>query len=288
MTPVLSGIDHAIVGVRDLEAARRTYAHLGFVISPRGRHTGWATANYCIMFPNDYVELLGIVDATQFTNNLDRFLAVREGLMGLAYASDDAAAAAATLRRGGIAADGPKDLKRTLDLPQGTAQPAFKLTYLPAEVSPAAPSFICQHLSRALVWQKPWLAHDNGARGILSVTGVVADPGAAAVAYARLFGPAAVSAGRGGVNVDVGGAVLRLVTAEGVGRLYPGLAEVPDHPRPWLCGMRLAVEAVTATAAAFDARGVAYFRDGEQGLRVAPEMACGVVLEFAAGPSLGR
>src|SRR3546814_2361463 len=79
----IRGIDHVLVGVRDLEAARETYARLGFTVSPRGRHIGWGTANYCIMFPGDYVELLGIVDATQFTNNLNRFLESREGLLGI-------------------------------------------------------------------------------------------------------------------------------------------------------------------------------------------------------------
>src|SRR3546814_9908741 len=75
----LRGVDHVLVGVRNLEAARDTYRRLGFTVSPRGRHIGWGTANYCIMFPGDYIELLGIVDATQFTNNLNRFLASREG-----------------------------------------------------------------------------------------------------------------------------------------------------------------------------------------------------------------
>lgn len=281
MNPPISGIDHVLVGVRDLEAARRAYVHLGFTVTPRGRHIGWATANYCIMFNADYIELLGIVDASQFTNNLDRFLAVREGLMGLAYASADAAAAAEILRARGIAAEGPKDLKRDLELPTGTVQPAFKLTFLPAEVSPAVPSFICQHLSRPLVWQKPWQAHDNGASGILSLTGVVADPGEAAVATERLFGSGAVSTGRGCVEVDAGGAVLRLATAEEVRRLYPGLSGMPDYPRPWLCGLRLAVDNLTATAAAFDARGIPYFRDGDRVLRLPAELACGVILEFA-------
>ncbi|MYF85064.1 MAG: VOC family protein, partial [Rhodospirillaceae bacterium] len=55
----ITGIDHAIVGVRKLEAARRKWAKLGFTITPRGRHRGWGTANYCIMFETDYVELLG-------------------------------------------------------------------------------------------------------------------------------------------------------------------------------------------------------------------------------------
>jgi catechol 2,3-dioxygenase-like lactoylglutathione lyase family enzyme len=283
MNPPISGIDHVLIGVRDLEAARGAYARLGFTVTPRGRHIGWATANYCIMFDTDYIELLGIVDAARFTNNLDRFLAVREGLMSLAYASEDAAAAAETLRARGIAADGPKDLQRDLELPTGTVRPAFKLTHLPAEVSAAAPSFICQHLSRPLVWQMPWLAHDNGARGILSLTGVVAAPDAAADAYGRLFGSGAVATGRGWVEVDTGGAVLRLASAEGVRRLYPGLLGMPDIPCPWLCGLRLAVDDLTATAAAFDARGIAYFRDGGRVLRVAPDLACGVILEFAQG-----
>ncbi len=286
MTPVetpgaISGIDHVIVGVRDLEAARRAFAHLGFVLSPRGRHIGWATANYCIMFPKDYVELLGIVDATAFTNNLDRFLATREGLMSLAYASEDAGLAAENLRGRGIAAEGPKDLKRNMELPEGTVQPAFKLTHLPAAVSPAAPSFVCQHLDRPMVWQEQWLAHENGAHGVLSVTGVVAEPGEAAVAYGALFGPSAVSAERGCVEVDVGGAMLRLTTPSGLSQLYPGMSALPDHPPPWLSGMRLAVENVTATAALLDSRGVSYFRDGDRLLRLRPEMACGVVIEFA-------
>lgn len=278
---MISGLDHVIVGVRDLEAARRAFAHLGFVVSPRGSHIGWGTANYCIMFPKDYVEILGIVDATQFTNNLDRFLATREGLMSLAYACDDAGAAAEALRGRGIAAEGPKDLKRNLELPDGTVQPAFKLTHLPAAVSPAASSFICQHLDRPMVWQDQWLAHENGACDVLSVTGVVAEPGDAAVAYGKLFGPAAVSTGRGCIEVDVGGATVRLTAPGGLSRLYPGMLALPDHPPPWLSGMRLAVESLTATAAALDARGVPYFRDGDRVLRVPPEMACGVVIEFA-------
>jgi hypothetical protein len=281
MSSAITGIDHVIVGVHDLEAARRAFAHLGFAVSPRGRHIGWATANYCIMFPEDYIELLGIVDPAQFTNNLYTFLAEREGLMSLAYASDDAGAVAENLRGRGIAADGPKDLQRNLELPEVTVQPAFKLTHLPAEVSPAAPSFVCQHLNRPMVWQDPWLAHKNGARGILSVTGVVADPGDAAVAYAKLFGAAAVSAGRGCIEVDVGGAILRLTMPGGLNQMYPGLPSLPVHAPPWLSGMRLAVGDVRATAAALDARGVPYIRDGERVLRLPPELACGVVVEFA-------
>ena len=82
----IAGIDHVIVGVRDLERARSGWSRLGFTLSPRGRHIGQGTANYCIMFPSDYVELLGLVDADDFVQRLDDFLARREGLMAAAFA----------------------------------------------------------------------------------------------------------------------------------------------------------------------------------------------------------
>ena len=101
----LVGIDHVIIGVRDLEAARARYARLGFNSTPRGRHVGWGTANYCIMFEHDYLELLGIVDAGQFTNGLDRFLERREGLLGLVVGSRDAAATRAAWAAAGASPD---------------------------------------------------------------------------------------------------------------------------------------------------------------------------------------
>ncbi len=85
--PPFAGIDHAILGVRDLEAASAQWRRLGFTLTPRGRHVGWGTANYCVMFKSDYLELLGIVDPAKFTNDLDKFLAEREGLLGLAFAT---------------------------------------------------------------------------------------------------------------------------------------------------------------------------------------------------------
>jgi hypothetical protein len=272
-----------LVGVYELEAARRAYRHLGFTVSPRGRHIGWGTANYCVMFPGSYIELLGIVDAAQFTNKLDRFLETRQGLLGVAFASDDAAAAARALADRGIETDPPRDLKRKLELPEGEVEPAFKLVHLPGAVTPGMPAFICQHLTRDLVWQPPWLDHANGARAIDSVTGVVEDPGAVALAYGRLFGAQAVWVDRGQVTVETGRGRLRFTTAEGLSGLYPGLPEAPAHAAPWLAGLRLTVAEVNATAGYLDAAGVPHLRDGETLLRLPAEIACGVVIEFAAG-----
>jgi hypothetical protein len=37
------------------------------------RHIGLGTGNYCIMFASEYIELLGIVDSTDFVQGLDAF-----------------------------------------------------------------------------------------------------------------------------------------------------------------------------------------------------------------------
>ena len=63
----LAGIDHVVLGVRDLERARMGWTRLGFTLTPRGRHLGQGTANYCIMFARDYVELLGFVERDDAT-----------------------------------------------------------------------------------------------------------------------------------------------------------------------------------------------------------------------------
>ena len=46
----LAGIDHVVIAVRDLDRARIGWTRLGFTLTPRGRHLGQGTANYCIMF----------------------------------------------------------------------------------------------------------------------------------------------------------------------------------------------------------------------------------------------
>ena len=82
----IAGIDHVIVGVRNLERARLGWMRLGFTLTPRGRHIGQGTANYCIMFRRDYIELLGFVERDEYGHRLESFLAKREGPMSVAFA----------------------------------------------------------------------------------------------------------------------------------------------------------------------------------------------------------
>jgi catechol 2,3-dioxygenase-like lactoylglutathione lyase family enzyme len=273
----ITGLDHVLVGVQDLEAARRAWGRLGFKACPRGRHIGWGTANYCLMFPSDYIELIGIVDPAQFVNRLDEFLAAREGLMAVAFRTPDAAACAQALRAEGIAADGPKDLKRILELPEGDALPEFRLVFTPDEATPGLRSFVCSHLTPEIVWRPEWLEHPNGAQGLSRVVVAVEMPGELGMAYAGLLGMEKVSAADGWIEVRAGACTLTFLGPEELARRYPG---APRHPLPWIVGMSVAVRDLAATRYFLQVAEVPFRQEPEGRLRIAPDQATGVALDF--------
>ena len=283
MSPPITGIDHLLVGVRDLEAAREGYRRLGFTCTPRGSHIGWGTANYCIMFPDDYVELIGVVDRTKETNGLDSFLERREGLTGIALASDDDDGGYAALHAAGIAAAPPRDLARNLELPEGTVQPRFKLVHLPPDATPQLTAFICRHLTPEMVRRPAWLAHPNGATGLRAITVVVEDPPALARAYAGLLGAGAITPTDEMLTVRVGRAALLFVRPGDLADLYPEL-DLDDAPAPpYIAGMTVVVADVAEAARVIGANGVAVAANPGSALVVPPDEACGVIVEFTSG-----
>ena len=276
--PDPAGIDHSLIGVRDLEAARRTWQSLGFTVTPRGRHIGWGTANYCLMFERGYVELLGILDPAQFTNDLDKFLAGREGLLGLAFASADAASTAAKLAGAGLHPEGPKDLKRLLELPAGDQLPAFKLVYLPAAELPDLRAFFCQHLTPELVRRPEWLVHENGAKRLIALTVASDRPAELAPAYERIFGTAAVKWEGDGLIIDAGASEVRFMIPASLASRYGGVA-IPDHKRPWMAVQTVGVADLGQTAEMLRRNGQRPIEvDGS--LLIDPKAATGCLLEF--------
>lgn len=274
----ITGIDHALIGVEDLEGARETWARLGFTLSPRGRHIGWGTANYCIMFPDDYIELLGILDASQFTNNLDRFLEQGEGLLGVAFSCDDAADTARQLREAGIDAADPKDLKRTLESEAGEELPRFQLVHLPEGATPGVSSFVVGHLTPEIVWRPEWLRHPNGAVGIESITLAVDEPTRLLPAYARLFGEDAVAAENLRLTVETGGARLKFLATEAADDIAP----LPRRGSPCGLAMAVRVEDPGRARGILEQNRVDFTGIEEDRLRVAPGEANGLAVEFVS------
>lgn len=281
MTPGcgITGIDHALIGVRNLEAAREVWTRLGFTVCPRGRHIGWGTGNYCIMLDSGYVELLGIIDPAQFTNNLDKFLETREGLMGLAFATDNAAACRQQLEGAGLHPDGPKDLSRKLELPEGDVTPSFHLIFLPPEETPALRVFICHHRTPELLRRPDWQIHPNGATALISMTVVCDDPVIAAFGYLPIFGPDRIKVTDRMTVVNCGFGALRFVTPDGFLSLHPHIANLPSYPTPWVAAMKLEVKDRAHCREYLQKAGIAAART-EEGCLVHPRDANGLILEL--------
>lgn len=279
----LVGIDHVIIGVRDLEAARQRYARLGFNSTPRGRHQGWGTANYCIMLENDYLELLGIVDPTQFTNHLDRFLAEREGLLGLALGTRDAEATRAAWADAGAQPQPVKALGRLLELDEGTTELRFQNVLLPEASTGGLSLFACEHLTPELLRRPAWLLHPNGARAIRSCTVAAAEPAPVTAALRRLFGSAAITDTDNVVAAHTGHGVILVAPPEDALLIHP-LVELPETmSEPRLVALTLEIADSERAVTFLTRQGVPFTRGPGGDIMIPPAEALGVALELTQG-----
>lgn len=279
----ITGIDHLIVGVRDLEAARRRFGRLGFNSTPRGRHVGWGTANHCVMLEADYLELLGIVDASAFTNDLDRFLERREGLLGVVVGSRDAELTRAAWKAAGAEPEPVRDLGRLLEVEDGPVELRFRNVMLPAAATGGLNLFACQHLTPERLRRPAWLAHPNGARAIRSCTVAAADPAPVAAALRRLFGAAAVTRTDQVVAAHTGRGVILAAPVEDAQLMHPDADLEDGAPGPRLVAATLTVADPDRTAAFLRLQGVAHRRGSNGDVLVPAAEAHGVALEFAIG-----
>ena len=163
--PLPLAIDHAVIAVRDLDAALVSFRALGFTLTPRGYHS-IGSQNHCIMLGSTYIELLAAPAQHPWLDYYRRFLADGDGLAALALATDDADATYAALRAQGVQARAPMELSRPVE--GGVAR--FRLVQIDDSL------FVCQHLTRELVWRPEWQSHANGATELARVALAAKEP----------------------------------------------------------------------------------------------------------------
>jgi hypothetical protein len=258
------GLDHTVHAVTDLEVAKANWQRLGFTLTPRGRHIGWATGNYCIMFARNYHELLGIAEPGGYTAGVD-----------------DAKAAVQELKASGLNPSEPQDLKRELELPEGTVLPAFSLVHLPPEVTPELSMFLCQHLTPDLLRKPEWLLHPNGAQQIVSVIVAADNPPALELSYEALVGAGAAVRTDRMVAVRAAKETVLFVTPDDLDTLFPDIGH-PARPTPYVAGLRFRVHSTEAAALYFKAAGIDHARSLDGTVLVPASVADGIFLEFSS------
>ena len=216
----LTGVDHVVICVHDLDVAQATYARLGFTLTPRGVHSV-GTENHCIMLGADYIELVAVPRLHRTTQFYADFLKVGEGLAALALASPSAVHARDQIIAAGFGVTAPTDLTRSVEVDGMSATAAFGLTYLHDGQTPGARTFVCEHRTRELVWRPAFAQHVNGALGLSEITIVDEAPAAAMAPYARLFGPQ-YAHGEAAVR-PAAGAMLQAARAQQLAARFPNL-----------------------------------------------------------------
>jgi catechol 2,3-dioxygenase-like lactoylglutathione lyase family enzyme len=276
----LAGIDHAIVGVRDLEQARATFERLGFHPTPLGRHLGRGTGEHCLLFADDHVELCGIVDPAEGSESLERFLAAGEGLWSLALRTADPHATHAAWAEAGLAPAAVAESGRIME-------PDLEIrchdVVLHAAATSGVPLFACAPHQPERLRREEWLDHPNGAFGIGSITVVVEEPEAFVQPMSRVFGATCLTETDDTLAVHTGRSILLFATPDDLDMLHPEVEASFSAEQPTLAVLTLVVPDLARTAAVLDRHDVAYRQDVSGAIGIAPEYSHGVVLEFVAG-----
>jgi hypothetical protein len=277
----IAGIDHAVVAVKDLDAAAENWKRLGFTISPRGTHSAhMGTGNYTIMLGDDYIELLGVLVATEHNAPSRAFLDRNGGgIERIAFTTPDASAGAAEIRGMGYAAIGPTDFERPVTLPDGRQSAAKFSTFLwPVDEAPGGVRlFACQHKTRETVWIRELQKHANTAKRIAEVMVVAPEPESDAKHLARMIDSEIRRQADGTVVVPtgVGRADFVFLTREAMARRYPGVP-MTGLPERAGAGLQLVVDDFAAAQRAAGAKAVA----SNNAVVVPPANANGVLLAF--------
>lgn len=275
-SPII-GISHAIMWVRDLEAAAARYRRLGFTLSQHYLHPkAVGTANYNLMFGDDYVELLtGIEDNPRNRQRIVRLDAEGDGLKDMSLLTRDADAAFTWVRAAGLPCMPVYDHHR----PEGDEAARFRIIYMPPDrLLPVLGFHVNQRLSTELMWRHAKTVHANAASGIAGIILSAPDPAALADPYANLFGFSPKAAADGSLTVPAGKTTLRFATPARIAELFPGIHFRPKPP--FAASLELFVTDLAKTKSFFAGSGVPHRLAPNGAVEVPPEEACGVVLRF--------
>jgi len=217
----IKGIDHVVIAARDLDAIQDTFTRMGFTLTPRGHHT-LGSKNHCVMFGQDYFELLMVPQRLPGREYYYDFARVGDGLAAVALKTDNARGAFGELTAAALAPSDPVDFSRPVQLSGESKTASFRITQLGLEQTPGGQVFLCQHFTRDVVWRPEYQTHANTATGLAALAILSADVSATAAAYERLFDVKAKVISEG-LLINTGDTPIAVVDEAALAKKLPGV-----------------------------------------------------------------
>ena len=218
----MSGIDHLVLCVNDLDAARARYQALGFTMVPKAQHP-FGTGNSNIQLQGSFLEILCVMesgdivehakDSFSFSAFNRDFLAQREGFSMLVMESEDAAADQVQFSAHNLETFAPGGFSRQAQLPDGSSVTVgFSLTFTVDRGMPDAGFFTCQQHAPEHFWKPEYQTHANTAQAVSEVA-IVSDHPLSHSGFLRGFtGANDVIAGDDQLVVETPRGVIRVLT----------------------------------------------------------------------------
>lgn len=286
-------IDHLVIAVNDLEAARNNWQRLGFTVTPPARRsTGTATA--IVQLDGSFIELLAIPKPESIAEpeigafslaafNRD-FLEKCEGISMLALHSPDPVADRRAFEASGLPLFAPYEFEQTVCDPDGTERKvAVSLTFT-NERRLREVGFCTAHRRHPEDFWNPELQrHRNGAHHVSAAVLVARDPADFHEFLSQFTGQRDMTSTSLGVTFALGGGAVEVLTPVAY-RAWFG-EEAQTDPRR-LLGCRIVVADIAATRSVFDDGDVPY-SERMGGLVVPSTASNGVAIAFVGDNGAG-
>lgn len=284
----IESVNHVGIAVRNLSQAVKRYEAMGFTMTPLSVHSGsgkpgeplaaMATGNQCIMFPHNYVEVLGIVNPGRPDWGVGDAIKRFQGAHIICFGCQKAETVHRRLSEAGIKTSGIIALQRDVETEEGVRTARFDCVHFDRSTTPEGFIQAARHRNPEYIHQPRYMTHKNGARALSDLVLLVTEPESYANKYEQLTGQKARRDGKCW-RIDLP-LVSRLtfigpndIGAELPGSLFP--------PTPSIAGIGFTVMDPGYVANLLKNAGIQHaYMDGR--VVVPAEEAFGVALYFAA------
>ncbi len=189
--PDIDNLNHVGVAVRDLSDTVRRFEAMGFQLTPYSPHSAaWkpgepvqpqGSGNRCVMFANDYLEILASENPVRPAARISNFLRRHQGAHIICFNTARPHDVEKRLVAEGVSTSGVIPLQREIDTPEGMRTAKFARIQFAPEHSPEGYIQAAQHLTPQYIYQPRYIVHPNGCDSLRTTFLVTNDlPGFAA------------------------------------------------------------------------------------------------------------
>lgn len=168
----IDNINHVGMAVRNLADTSARYESFGFILTPFSAHSGawkpgdkvqsFASGNRCVMFGNNYLEILADQNPAEPSARITGYLNHHQGGHIICFNSEDLPSVDRRLASAGIKTSGIIPLQRDVDTPGGIQTAKFQREQFAPDDSPEGYIQAAKHLTPEYIYDPRYTGHPNG------------------------------------------------------------------------------------------------------------------------------